>query len=369
MIQQTTSEASSQSSSSAQQDTLQEQSCSSSSSSLPPPPPHRTAQPGDVVTIDLNLTPEHGYVPHPLFDTQGRITFVLGWGNYLPGLHTLVQGMQVGERAEDGISIDAGWGKRRDDLVVTVPKSKLKALKDVSVVKEGCQLHLEGDIQVLVTKVTEDTITVDANPPLAGASYRCDLLSIVKIESQQNDDTYKVATFGLGCFWGAQLAFSRTVGVVGTKSGYTQGILHNPTYEQVCEGKTRHVEAVMVVYNPKEVSYEELMRVAIERLDQSSSTADIFSINDLFDEGDDNDNDNDDEDHSEQYRHGFYYHTEEQRRLAQALLDKKDNNNRFRIELLPSAKFFNAEEYHQHYLLKGGQSARKGAKETIRCFG
>lgn len=60
--------------------------------------PPRTAQPGDIVTMNLNLTPENGFVPHPLFDTSGTvITFVLGWGNYLPGLHTLVEGMTVGQ--------------------------------------------------------------------------------------------------------------------------------------------------------------------------------------------------------------------------------------------------------------------------------
>lgn len=323
--------------------------------------PPRTAQPGDIVTMNLNLTPENGFVPHPLFDTSGTVTFVLGWGNYLPGLHTLVEGMTVGETVSK-VSIDAGWGKRRDDLIVTVPKSKLKALKDISVVQEGCHLHLEGDIQVLVTKVTQDTITVDANPPLAGASYHCEL-EMTDIQSSNLDDAdatakssssrYQVATFGLGCFWGAQLAFARTPGVVGTKSGYTQGIQENPTYEQVCEGKTRHREAVLVVYDATQVSYSELLKVAVERLDQ---TTDIFQLHDMF--GDDHD--------GEQYRHGFYHHNDEQRRLAEEFVEK---DNRFRVELLPAAKFFNAEEYHQHYLLKGGQSARKGAKETIRCFG
>jgi peptide-methionine (S)-S-oxide reductase len=324
----------------------------------------KTAQVGDVVTLDLNLTPENGYVPHPLFDTSGIITFVLGWGNYLPGLHTLVEGMQTGESLHN-VCIDAGWGRRRDELVVTVPKSQLKSIKDFSIIKPGRRLHLEGDIQVLVTKVTEDTITVDANPPLAGASYRCDL-TVKQIESlpvgvlnnpSESKDTsrYQVATFSLGCFWGAQLAFARMTGVVGTKSGYTQGIQHNPTYEQVCEGKTRHREAVMVVYDPNEVAYPDLMKVALGRLDQ---TTDVFQLHDLFA--------SDGDEESTQYRHGFYYHNDEQKRQAEELVNE---GSRFRIELLSATTFYDAEEYHQHYLVKGGQSARKGAKETIRCFG
>ena len=325
----------------------------------------RTAQVGDVVTIDLTLTPENGYVPHPLFDTSGVITFILGWGNYLPGLHTLVEGMEEGETKQN-VSVDAGWGKRRPELIVTVPKSQLKSIKDLTIIKKGCYLNLEGGMQVLVTNVTEDTITVDANPPLAGASYRCDL-TILQIEylpvnllstnasGSEEASRFQVATFGLGCFWGAQLAFTRMNGVVGTKVGYTQGIQHNPTYEQVCEGKTRHREAVTVVYNPQEVTYQELMKVAIGRLDQ---TADVFKIHELFVTGDD--------DESDQYRHGFYHHNDEQKLLAEAFLKEE---SRFRIELLPATTFYDAEDYHQHYLLKGGQSARKGAKDTIRCFG
>jgi hypothetical protein len=109
---------------------------------------------------------------------------------------------------------------------------------------------------------------VDANPPLAGASYRCEL-TILQIESLPAREFAIYECFGIGgsdsvpgghlrpwgCFWGAQLAFTRMHGVVGTKVGYTQGIQHNPTYEQVCEGKTRHREAVTVVYNPQEVTY------------------------------------------------------------------------------------------------------------------
>jgi peptide-methionine (S)-S-oxide reductase len=90
------------------------------------------------------------------------------------------------------------------------------------------------------------------------------------------------------------------------------------------------------------------MKVAIGRLDQ---TADVFKIHELFVTGDD--------DESDQYRHGFYHHNDEQKLLAEAFLKEE---SRFRIELLPATTFYDAEDYHQHYLLKGGQSARKGAK-------
>jgi methionine-S-sulfoxide reductase len=324
----------------------------------------KRARCGDIVTIDLKLTPENGYVPVPLFDTTGIITLVLGWGNYLPGLHDVLQGLRPGETISN-LSIDAGWGKRKDELVVTVPKSKLKFIQDMALIRPGRYLHLNGDIQVLVTDVTEDSITVDANPPLAGASYLCDLkvievhplpqsISGYVVERTENADSsrYHVATFALGCFWGAQLAFSREPGVVGTKAGYTQGTKASPTYEQVCEGKTRHREATLVVYDSTVVSYEQLMEVALHRLDKST---DVFNLQSLFN--------NDD---SEQYRHGFYYHTNEQKDQAQAFVKRQ---SRFSIEVVSAKEHYEAEEYHQHYLLKGGQSARKGTKETIKCYG
>lgn len=410
----------------------------------------RTAQIGDIVTIDFHLSPEHGYVPHPLFDTTGQITFILGWGNYLPGLHSLLQGMAQGESldttsgdtANNHLSIDAGWGKRRSDLIVTVEKNQLQSITDRTILKEGCHLHLEGDIQVLITNVTDTTITVDANPPLAGTSFQCHHLTLQTIASlpeesvlygyQENDDNHdddagdvieqqqqqslsqqeslsqqssdniiinnnlQVATFGLGCFWGAQLAFCRIPGVVGTKTGYTQGTIATPTYEQVCEGTSRHVEAVSVVYDANIVSYDTLLSVAMERLEQQHPAMGVMTnkkknsgnggVNSKHQQQQQHNessqeppplwNEHDmawlfgaeEEEESVQYRHGFYFHTTAQEQVAQQFIANL-NNLRYRIELRPATTFYEAEEYHQHYLLKGGQSARKGAKETIRCFG
>ena len=88
-------------------------------------PRSRVVSQGDIVTIDLEMVPENNYVPESLFDRNGRITFVVGWGNYLPGLHELVQGKNVGDRVNQ-ISIDAGWGDHNPDLVMELPMAKLK---------------------------------------------------------------------------------------------------------------------------------------------------------------------------------------------------------------------------------------------------
>lgn len=324
--------------------------------------PIGNASVGDIVTVDLELTPENGYVPESLFDTSGEISFVLGWGNYLPGLHELIEGISKGEE-QRGASIDAGWGKRNPDMIIEVPKTNFKKMKSIENIKPGNVLNLKGGIQVSVVRVTDDTIIVDANPPLAGSSYSCSL-TVSNIErfpssklhchpsSKGRDESpYEVATWAIGCFWGSELAFMRVPGVVGTKVGYTQGLKVNPTYEEVCQGDTKHREALMVIYDPRIVSYSELVTVFMDRLKATTSQ---YKVN-LFEE----------EDFSYQYQHGIYYHNDEQKCMAEEAIASNKHN----IELKQASIFYDAEEHHQQYLLKGGQSARKGAKETIRCFG
>ncbi len=319
---------------------------------------------GDVVTVNMELTPENGMVLEPLFDTSGKMSFILGGGNYLPGIHELVECMKVGQQVKD-ISIDSGWGKRNPNLIVEVPKGNLKKMNSVDQLKVGSTLNLKGDFQVSVLKVTEDTVTVDANHPLAGSGYKCDLtlLSIDRCPEWKHSyhnkpsisdaSNLEVATWAIGCFWGGELAFMRTKGVVGTKVGYTQGVKVNPTYDDVCKGETQHREAVLVTYDRRVVTYKELIKVYMDRL---SATQKPYKLN-IFDE----------EENSGQYSNGIYYHNEEQRLEAEKAV--RSNKNKFDVELRRAAKFYDAEEYHQQYLLKGGQSARKGCKETIRCFG
>ena len=117
-----------------------------------------------------------------------------------------------------------------------------------------------------------------------------------------------------------------------------------------------------MVYDPDIVSYAQLLQLAVERLTITTPFTAISSssgLNRLFGENDDTS--------SMQYKQGFYYHTEEQRTQAQDEIRR--HNNRFGVELLHADTFYLAEEHHQKYLYKGGQSARKGARETIRCYG
>jgi peptide-methionine (S)-S-oxide reductase len=330
----------------------------------------RIASTGDIVTIDLDLRPDDGFVPENLFDATGRISFVLGWGGYLPALHELVQGMAVGDQVQDA-SIDAGFGKRHPELIIEVPKTNLKKMQNFDKIVLGATFSLQGGIKVQVIKVNKDSIVVDANHPLAGSSYACSL-KVVNVESMPIDkmefpdgsnhsrsSPYEIATLAMGCFWGVELAMMRVPGVVGTRAGYTQGTFADPSYQDVCQGHTRHREAVLVVYDSRVVSYQDILHVYAERL---AATQSQYTMNLFKEDGDDDDNGE-----SLQYKNGIYFHNAVQCKLAQAFVDS--NCNRYDVELLKAAKFYEAEDDHQQYLYKGGQSSRKNARETIRCFG
>lgn len=321
---------------------------------------------GDIVTIDYSLTaPDNDNISDSLlFDTGNDITFALNAGNYLPGLHKIVSGMTVDESVQ-GAKVDAGYGDVNPELVITIPKSGSSGL-DYNLINVGTELMLANGMKAIVTDVTDADFTIDANPRLAGVSFSADV-SLKKVEAgpsekkylyvperlskeENNGSSYCVATFALGCFWGGELAFMREVGVVSTKVGYTQGQVDNPTYKQVCSGTTGHTEGIQVVYNPELVSFERLVNLAMERLGES-----MYKLNQVGN------------DCGTQYRHGIYYHDDEQKEVATIIL--KGFGDKCVTECKPAEKFWDGEEYHQQYLLKGGQSAKKNEEVTIRCYG
>lgn len=345
---------------------------------------------GSIVTLDIDLVPENNYVPEPLFDTKGKISFVVGWGNYLPGIHDLVLiggssslsspspcAMRVGEEKRN-VGIDAGWGQRNKDLVVTVQRNhknlspRLKKIMRDKEIVVGMQISLAPKVSAEVIEVSDDHFVLDANPRLAGASYSANVkvLSIehppemkllqlrIKDKHKQSQNTskkteparpgshcsrYQVASFGLGCFWGGELAFMRTAGVVGTKVGYTQGHVVHPSYEDVCTGKTRHTEAIWVIYDPEVVTYKELLTVAMER---SKNDNHGFGIGTLFEDDEDNED--------LQYSHVIFYHTLQQKQMAREFLE---NNHNHSIGITEATIFYEAEEHHQQYLLKGDRKS------------
>ena len=145
------------------------------------------------------------------------------------------------------------------------------------------------------------------------------------------------ATFAAGCFWGVEESFSDEPGVIATRVGYTGGSLPNPTYQQVCTDTTGHAEAVEVTYDPALISYEELLKVFWRAHDPTQ----------LNRQG---------PDFGSQYRSAIFYHSDEQRQLAEESSAALDRSGRYRSSVVtviePAGTFWEAEEYHQKYLLK-----------------
>jgi peptide-methionine (S)-S-oxide reductase len=157
----------------------------------------------------------------------------------------------------------------------------------------------------------------------------------------ENAEHYDKATFAAGCFWGVEAAFRRIEGVTGTRVGYTGGSVADPTYEQVCSGSTGHAESVEVIFDPAVVSYEQLVAV-------------FFSIHDptqLNRQGPDT---------GTNYRSAIFYHTPQQKAIAEASRDRLEASGRYGgrqivTEIVPASAFFEAEEYHQQFYEKCGR--------------
>jgi peptide-methionine (S)-S-oxide reductase len=147
------------------------------------------------------------------------------------------------------------------------------------------------------------------------------------------------AEFALGCFWGAERLFWTLEGVYTTAVGYAGGFTPNPTYEEVCSGRTGHAEAVLVVFDPERISYTELLRVFFEAHDPTQG---MKQGNDV----------------GTQYRSAILYADEEQRQAAEAARGSYESALReagygeITTEIAPAGAFYYAEDYHQQYLHK-----------------
>jgi len=145
------------------------------------------------------------------------------------------------------------------------------------------------------------------------------------------------ATFAGGCFWCIEAAFEKVDGVLEAISGYTGGKTDNPTYEEVSTGKTGHYEAVEVTFDPAMVSFEELLAVFWKNIDPTDGGGQFA-------------------DRGSQYQTAIFYHNDEQKLAAELSKQELQNSGRFDSEIvtkiLPAAKFYPAEEYHQDYFQK-----------------
>jgi peptide-methionine (S)-S-oxide reductase len=157
-----------------------------------------------------------------------------------------------------------------------------------------------------------------------------------KITGNENLDT---ATFGTGCFWCTEAIFQQLKGVKKVTSGYSGGHVNNPTYKDVCTGTTGHAEVIQILYDPKEISFDELLQVFWQTHDPTT----------LNRQGNDV---------GPQYRSAVFYQNEDQRKVAEhykkELNEKKVYDNPIVTEISPLKNFYPAEDYHQNYYNNNG---------------
>ena len=148
------------------------------------------------------------------------------------------------------------------------------------------------------------------------------------------------ATFAAGCFWGVEAVFERTDGVEKTTVGYTGGKTKNPTYEQVCTGKTGHAEAVQIIYNPKIITYEQLLETFWMIHDPTQKNRQGPDI-------------------GTQYRSAIFYHNQEQKHMTEESKKQREKylGVKIQTEITLAKEFYPAEEYHQKYLKKQGRTS------------
>lgn len=159
------------------------------------------------------------------------------------------------------------------------------------------------------------------------------LILTLPVHAQTNN--LQTATFAGGCFWCMEPPYDKIEGVISTTSGYTGGKVKNPSYKQVSKGKTGHVEAVEIKYNPEKVSYEKLLNVFWHNIDPTVANGQFCDV-------------------GVQYRSVIFYHNEAQKQLALESKKKieKQLNQKVYTQIVPAQEFYPAEEYHQDYYKK-----------------
>jgi peptide-methionine (S)-S-oxide reductase len=155
-------------------------------------------------------------------------------------------------------------------------------------------------------------------------------MELSAVKPTKNDS----ATFGAGCFWCVEAVFQRLNGVISVTSGYSGGTTQNPTYEEVCSGKTGHAEVSQIVYDPQKITYDELLEVFWKTHDPTTPDRQGFDV-------------------GSQYRSVIFYHNEEQRKLAVDYKNKLNASGAYDkvvvTEIVPFKTFYKAEDYHQNY--------------------
>ena len=152
----------------------------------------------------------------------------------------------------------------------------------------------------------------------------------------------KKATFGAGCFWGVEAAYRQIPGVLSTRVGYLGGTMENPTYRDVCSGRTGHAEVVEVTFDDDRITYDDMLTVFWDNHNPTTLNRQGPDI-------------------GTQYRSAIFYHDNEQKAAAVSSKEERERSGKYPspivTEITPASEFYEAEDYHQQYLEKRGLSS------------
>ncbi len=233
------------------------------------------------------------------------------WDRFEEGLYRCRQCASPLYRSSDKFESNCGWPSFDDELPGAVTRSLDADGRRTEITCSSCGGHL-GHVFTGEQFTPKDT------------RHCVNSLSLEFIPARR-------AVFASGCFWGPQYFFDRAEGVLATFTGYTGGSIEHPTYRQVCSGKTGHVEAVEVLYDPKITSFEKLAKLFFETHDPTQEDGQGPDI-------------------GEQYQSVLFYGNEQERSTAENLLSQlKEKGLTPATRIRPLAEFWPAEDYHQHY--------------------
>jgi peptide methionine sulfoxide reductase msrA/msrB len=226
--------------------------------------------------------------------------------------------------SDDKFESSCGWPSFDDEITGAVKKITDADGLRTEIICANCGAHL-GHV------FTGEQLTAK------NTRHCVNSISLDFIPAHVNAGRFGTAIFAGGCFWGVEYFIQKAVGVVSVTSGYTGGWVKNPSYKEVCTGRTGHAEAIKIVYDPEKTSYEKLLKLFLEIHDPTQSGGQGPDI-------------------GEQYRSEIFYLNNDQKLLAERYLKiLNDKGFKTTTAVTKASEFYNAEDYHQDYYFRNGK--------------